>query len=231
MTQIFAHRGASRVFKENTLEAFEHAETLGAGWVELDVWLSKDGILTIHHDLVLESGENITESSYSSFPDDVPTLQDVLTSTSDVGINVEVKTQNNLILDVTTRRLIDELSQLLEDVGGSREFLVSSFNFTCLSYFREKSPNTPVGFLVWELDDDWESLIAEAANSDFQAIHPANAIVSRDFVAACKERNIDVNVWTVNDKGRMEELIDFGVDGVITDFPDVASEVVKGRDG
>ena len=85
-------------------------------------------------------------------------------------------------------------------------FFLYSFNFPCLTYFRDKSPGTPVGFLVWELDDDWESLIAKVAESDFQAIHPANGIVSRDFVAACKKRNLDVNAWTVNDKDRMEEL-------------------------
>ena len=229
MTQIYAHRGASRVLKENTLEAFKHAETLGAGWVELDVWLSKDSILTVHHDLIVETGDNIIESGYSSFPGDVPTLQDVVASTDNLGINVEVKTRNNLMVDVPTRRLIDELARLLEDVGESREFLVSSFNFPCLTYFRDKSPGTPVGFLVWELDDDWESLIAKVAESDFQAIHPANGIVSRDFVAACKKRNLDVNVWTVNDEDRMEELLGFGVDGIITDVPDVALEVVKGR--
>ena len=96
---------------------------------------------------------------------------------------------------------------------------------------REKSPDTPAGLLVWELNNDWESLIKEVANSDFQAIHPSNAIISREFVAACKKKEIDVNVWTVNDEDRMGELIDFGVDGIITDFPDVALEVVADRDG
>ncbi len=230
MTQIFAHRGASKIFPENTLEAFGYAETLGAQWIELDVWLSKDGVLTVHHDLVLESGESIVESAYSSFPDDVPTLQEVLSSTTEVGINVEVKTQNNHALDGQTRKLIDELSRLLREVESSRDFLVSSFNLECLSYFRKKSPDTPVGLLIWELDDDWESLIAEVVNSNFQAIHPANTLVSRSFVEACKEKNVSVNVWTVNERERMMELIDFGVAGVITDFPDVALEFVKGRD-
>ncbi len=231
MTKIYAHRGASKVFKENTLAAFEHAETLGAEWIELDVWLSADRVLTVHHDLHLKSGESIINAKYSSFPDDVPTLLDVLISTENVGVNVEVKTQNSLILDDTTRRLIDELTQLLENIGESREILVSSFNFQCLSYLREKSPDTPAGLLVWELNNDWESLIKEVANSDFQAIHPSNAITSREFVAACKKKEIDVNVWTVNDEDRMGELIDFGVDGIITDFPDVALEVVANRDG
>ncbi|MEC8974848.1 MAG: glycerophosphodiester phosphodiesterase family protein, partial [Actinomycetota bacterium] len=49
-------------------------------------------------------------------------------------------------------------------------------------------------------------------------------------VEACKEKNVSVNVWTVNERERMMELIDFGVAGVITDFPDVALEFVKGRD-
>tara|TARA_B100000686_G_C16780192_1_gene971298 strand:- start:1947 stop:2642 length:696 start_codon:yes stop_codon:yes gene_type:complete len=231
MTQIYAHRGASKIFPENSLEAFEHAETLGSGWIELDVWLSKDGILTVHHDQKLETGEIITESDYSGFPENVPTLQDVLNSTKEIGINVEVKTQDNYALDSQTRRLIDELSQLLQSEGRSRDFLVSSFNSKCLSYFRDVSPATPVGILIWELREDWDLLLTEVINSDFQAIHPANSLVTRNLIAACKQKEIDINVWTVNDEDRMEELIDFGVDGIITDVPDVALGVVAGRDG
>ena len=231
MTQIYAHRGASKIFLENTLEAFEHAETLGAGWIELDVWLSKDGLLTVHHDQKLETGELITENDYSGFPDNIPTLSDVLNSTKQIGINVEVKTQDNHALDSQTRRLIDELSRLLQKEGSSRDFLVSSFNFKCLSYFREKSPETPVGLLIWELRDDWDSLLAEVIKSDFQYIHPANSLVTKNFIAACKQKEIHINVWTVNDEDRMEELIDLGVDGIVTDVPDIALEVVTGRDG
>tara|TARA_B100000953_G_scaffold287533_1_gene269856 strand:+ start:360 stop:1055 length:696 start_codon:yes stop_codon:yes gene_type:complete len=229
MTQIFAHRGASRTFPENTLDAFEYAETLGAGWIELDVWLSEDGVLTVHHDEKLKSGESITENPFQSFPDSIPSLQDVLNSTTTLGINVEVKTPDSHTLDSQTRMLIDVLSRMLQEIGSSRDFLISSFNYKALSYFREQTPDTPIGFLIWEFDGDLDSLITKIINSNFQAIHPANTLVTKSFVTACSDKNVNVNVWTVNEEDRIRELVDFGVDGVITDIPDIALALVEGQ--
>lgn len=121
MTRIFAHRGASQKFKENTLEAFSYASDIGAQWIELDVWLSKDGILTVHHDEKLKNGKHVSSNVFSDFPSDVPSLQDVLDSTRGIGLNIEIKTRDNAYLDTWTGHLVDHLSAILAREGTSRD--------------------------------------------------------------------------------------------------------------
>jgi glycerophosphoryl diester phosphodiesterase len=226
MTRIFAHRGASKKFKENTLEAFSYASDIGAQWIELDVWLSKDQILTVHHDEKLKNGKHVSSNVFSDFPSDVPSLQDVLDSTRGIGLNIEIKTRDNAYLDTWTEHLVDHLSAALAREGTSREFLISSFNYKALLHFKKRNPAIPVGLLIWEFNGDPHSLLEKVMGAGFQSIHPADSFVDQAFIEVFHRNNIDVHVWTVNEESRIKELLDIGVDGIFTDVPEIALSLV-----
>src|SRR3954452_22090130 len=90
-TRIFAHRGASARYTENTVSAFQGARDLGADWVELDVRRTADGSLAVHHDAHLPDGRRIVELHAADLPDTVPDLAGALDACEPLGVNVEIK--------------------------------------------------------------------------------------------------------------------------------------------
>src|ERR1700735_4784421 len=91
MTAVFAHRGCTEGFTENTIDAFAEARRLGADGVELDVRLTKDGALAIHHDAELPGVGVIPELGAAELPGYVPLLADVLAVCDGMTVNVEIK--------------------------------------------------------------------------------------------------------------------------------------------
>src|SRR5438445_9364775 len=90
-TAVYAHRGASAAFAENTVEAFRGAAAMGADWVELDVRRTADGALAVHHDARLADGRAIVETLSTELPASVPSLSDALAACAPLGVNVEIK--------------------------------------------------------------------------------------------------------------------------------------------
>src|SRR3954465_3236369 len=90
-TRIFAHRGASARYTENTVMAFQGARDLGADWVELDVRRTADGALAVHHDAHLADGRAIVELAAAALPPHVPLLAEALAACAPMGVNVEIK--------------------------------------------------------------------------------------------------------------------------------------------
>ena len=91
MTAVFAHRGCTEGFLENTVEAFAEARRLGADGVELDVRLTADGALAVHHDAVIADHGPVAELAVSQLPSHVPLLEDVLAVCDGMVVNVEIK--------------------------------------------------------------------------------------------------------------------------------------------
>src|SRR3954469_9348848 len=94
-TEIFAHRGASVAFVENTVDAFRGARALGATWVELDVRRTADGGLAVHHDAHLVDGRAIVDLPAEQLPSHVPSLAEALEACAPLGVNVEIKNTPN----------------------------------------------------------------------------------------------------------------------------------------
>src|SRR3954452_24949160 len=90
-TRIFAHRGASARYTENTVSAFQGARDLGADWVELDVRRTADGALAVSHDATLGDGQVVVETLAADLPPAVPSLADALDACAGMGVNVEIK--------------------------------------------------------------------------------------------------------------------------------------------
>ena len=223
MVQVCAHRGVSSDHRENTLGAFHAAVHQGADSIELDVWLTKDNHLAIHHDKTSE-GIDIEESTFGSLPKFIPTLNDVLNDFGMIPLNIELKISPVTDLERLAERVISEVNGNITCTPP----MISSFNLEILQNLRESSESIKLGYLFAQ--EDWErSMLFETiTENNFQAVHPHHSLVSEEFMNASKEDNIEVNVWTVNEQRLVARLIDLGVNSIITDDVQMVKAIIKG---
>jgi glycerophosphoryl diester phosphodiesterase len=225
MTFVIAHRGASRARPPgNTIEAFRAALALGADWVELDVRRSADGGLAVHHDAHLADGRAIVDVASNDLPGEVPSLASALHACAGMGVNVEIKNAPGEPDFDEERQLVDAVLSLLDGADHAGH-LVTSFDVGALERVGRVDPTVPRGLLSFDLERP-EPTIELAAELGCSAINPWDAYVTAAFVERCHGLELDVNVWTVNDPGRMQELLGMGVDGIITDVPDVLCALI-----
>ena len=212
MIQVCAHRGVSSDHRENTLEAFHAAVQQEADSIELDVWLTKDNQLAIHHDKTCE-GIDIEVSTLERLPNFVPTLNDVLNNFKTIPLNIELKISPFTDLQRLAERVVYELNGKIT----SSPLLVSSFNLEILQNLRKYSRRIRLGYLTAQ--EDWErsKLFEMVTENNFQAVHPHYSLVSEDFMDISKENDVEVNVWTVNEQSAVARQVNLGVNSIITD--------------
>jgi glycerophosphoryl diester phosphodiesterase len=226
MALVVAHRGASAAVPPgNTVEAFAEAVAQGADWVELDVHLTADGEVIVHHDPVLADGRVIGELAVDELPDFIPMLRDVLHSCSPLGVNVEIKPDGLVSLRAL---LIERVVELLFSFGGKREFLVTSFDHDILDEVRALAPTLPTGLLNAD-GGSLEADLERAARDSHVAINPWHGLVDRKFVDRAHALGIAVNVWTVDGEQQIRALSEVGVDAIITNVPRFCREVLSAQ--
>jgi glycerophosphoryl diester phosphodiesterase len=237
---ILGHRGASAYAPENTLHAFSEAVARGADGFELDVSLSADGVPVVMHDDSLQrttgaSGQ-VAQTSLAELKkldagyaarfgsqfagERIPTLAEVFESADlRAVINVELKHDR-----APERRLADRVVELIHAHNMGRRVIVSSFQFSNLQRVKQLDPQLPVGVLYTL------SLFAGrvqrrlAGAYAFEAHHPSHLGLSADRVQWFHDRGRRVNAWTVNKPDDLRRLMAAGIDGVITDVPDLAAQ-------
>jgi glycerophosphoryl diester phosphodiesterase len=236
---VFAHRGASAHAPENTLAAFELALAHGANGVELDVKLSADGEVVVIHDATIDrtTGEKghvskltlaaLRELDAGSFfseefrGEKIPTLAEVFET---IGrrtlINVE-------LTNYSTRNdgLANKVCGLVKRFGLEERILFSSFLSSNLKRTRGLLPDVPRGLLALGGWMGWWARSFGFNFGDYQALHPNLEDVSPRQVARVHRLKRRVLVWTVNTSDDMRRLISWGVDGIFTDEPKLATEV------
>ena len=223
--KIVAHRGASTEYRENTLEAYRAAKDQGADGVELDVRLTADDVLVIHHDAHLEDGRTIREVVSADLPLYVPTLAEALEVISPLWINIELKNLPNDPDYEASAGLATAVAGLIAAFEAYDQVLVSSFDMDAILRIRDTDPQIPIGWLVWGQADP-DQLIARAQAHDLQAIHPRDVLVDSSFVARAHEAGLAVTVWVVDDPTRIKELAGMGVEAIITKTPSTAREAL-----
>ena len=250
-TIIQAHRGASAYNPENTLEAFSRAVEQGADCIELDVHLSKDGEIVVAHDARLERVSNgtgyINDHTLEElkslnfnrlFPDSpacrIPTLSEVFLlidghNTRALTVNIELKTTERLYPE-----LPEKLAALTAEYKMEERVIYSSFNHYSLHHIKKINPSAKIG-LLYELGmvDPW--VYANYLKAD--AIHPYYYVIAAlpETVEHCHKNGVKVNVWTVDDPQAIKLMLQCGVDGIITNKPDIAvmcrNEAIEGKMG
>ena len=238
---VFAHRGASAHAPENTLAAFELALEQGAHGIELDVKLSADGEAVVIHDPTVERTTNgkgkVSELDLASLRkldagslfsekfkgEKIPTLIEVFETIGKRAIiNVE-------LTNYTTRRdgLADKVCELVKQFGLQENVLFSSFLPSNLIRTRNLLPDTPRGILALGGWKGWWFRSFGFAFWDYQAMHPNLLDVTPRQVARVHRLKRKINVWTVNAAEDMRRLFKWNVDGIITDDPKLAVEILS----
>jgi len=240
-TLVIAHRGASAVAPANTMPAFERAVELGADGIEFDVHLSADGVPVVIHDFAvdattdgsgrvaqmtlaqlkqLDAGSHF-DSAYTG--ERIPTLEEVLqTFENRLLLNVELKSVS--LRDNGLERAVLALVARYE--LGSR-VLLSSFNPFSLRRAKQIAPHVRAGLLYAPDLPLFLSRAWLAPLFPHEARHPEHTMVDARYMTWARRRGYRVNAWTVDDPDEMRRLIGLGVNGIITNVPDVMREVLK----
>lgn len=239
MSKIFAHRGFSGKYPENTMLAFKEAVGLGVDGIELDVHLTKDNVLVIIHDEDIKrtcDGEGLvrdfTYEQLKKFDasatfrgvygfNGIPTLEEYfeLVKDTDIITNIELKTG---IFEYPTieQRTID----MIRRYGLEKKIILSSFNHYTVLRCEEIAPEIKRGFLSesWLIDYGKYT----AANR-VQCCHPIHCFLSEQTVKEMHDVGCEINTWTVNEYEDIKRLADLGVDALIGNYPDRMIELLR----
>lgn len=231
--RVFAHRGASGYSLENTMPSFKMAIEKEAKAVELDVFRCASGEIVVFHDDDLARLSNrqgsIEELSLEEINEvqlnggyQIPILKDVLDLLfeHDILVNIELKGLN------TAKGVMELINSYdLSDEALKDKIIISSFEWTELEEARQLNEQISIAVLTAEnpvLAIDFANKVGALA------INPNAADVSFSSVKLIHEAGLKVYTWTVNDEGMFKNLMYMGVDGVFSDYPDLA--VAWGRE-
>lgn len=226
MVEVLAHRGASRAAPENTVEAFRTAAAMGSDAVELDVRRTADGALVVHHDPLLADGRAIVDVDAGGLPPQVPHLHAALDACAGMWVNVEIKNDPSEPDFDPSDHIADRVVSALRERDEDDRWLISSFRIETIDRCHALEPAIRTAWLVGEVPGD---VIATMVGRGHVALHPWFATLRRSHIDACHGAGIEVNTWTCDDPQRMLELIEWGVDGICTNVPDVALDVIAAR--
>lgn len=233
-TQVIAHRGASRAEMENTVAAFRRAVQMGSQSAELDVRRTVDGVLVVHHNPTLDDGRVVAALRFADLPDHVCTLDEALDACAPMWVNIEIKNDpSEPDFDGSESIADDTIACLADRSEGDDRWLISSFRRETIDRCRALRPTIDTAWLtVGVRDEDRGSCIESLRAGGHSAIHPWFGHVTREMIHEFHAAGIKVNTWTCDDPSRMRELIEWGIDGICTNTPDVALAVVgRGSDG
>jgi glycerophosphoryl diester phosphodiesterase len=249
---VFAHRGGAGLAPENTLAAFDRGLQLGADGLELDVRLSRDGVVVVHHDRTLERTTNL-EGPLAGFAADdlaradagyrfehqgawpfrglgigIPRLDSVLGRYPETRMIIEMK-QDDVAL---ARATLD----VLRNADALGRVCLGSFGLRAVRAARAMEPAVATSAareeVRWALYRSWVRWpVARAAYGGFQVpeIAGATRVVSPRFLAAAHRAGLAVMVWTVNAEDDAQRLLSWGVDALITDRPDIMVPLCASR--
>lgn len=238
MSKIFAHRGYSGKYPENTMLAFKKAVECGIDGIELDVQLSKDGVVVIIHDETLDrttdgTGKvmNYTYEELSkldasfTFKDlginRIPTLREYFeyVKTLDIITNIELKNGINEYSGIE-EKVID----LIREFNLEKKVIISSFNHYSILKVKKIAPEIKCGFLS-------ESWIINAgkycASYHIECYHPIFNSLTTEIINELKSYEIEINCWTVNKEQEIKSLFKKKVDSIITNYPELANKIKR----
>lgn len=237
-TLVWAHRGASGYAPENTLEAFAMAAEMKADGIELDVQLTADGEVVVAHDETIgrvSNGSgyvkdftlaqlkklqfNRTHPEYTDAR--IPTLQEVYDLIAPTGLTVNVELKTSIF---RYPGLQEKCIRIAERAGMQERIIYSSFWHPSLLELRQLLPEAKIGFLY---ADGWLNPAEYCRRWHGDALHPDQNAVDRELAERCRKEKIELNVWTVNKRADMQRLTDWGVNALITNYPDIARSVIE----
>ena len=197
---------------------------MGSHSVELDVRRCGTGELIVHHNPVLDDGTPLNSTSLGDLPGHIPTLDDALDACAGMWVNVEIKNDPTEPDFDPSESITRDTVELLRRRGAPDQWLVSSFRRETIDETVRLWAELPTAFLVVDVTDA-DSLAKDLVASGHRALHPYVKTLTRGTVEVMHAHGLAVNTWTCDDPARMAELIEWGIDGICTNVPDVALKI------
>jgi len=245
--KVVAHRGASGYAPELTFAAFSKAIEMGADSIEVDVHQSADGKIVIFHDQTLDRTTNgtglIASKTYKELQqldagswfdpafagERIPLFSEFIELVKGkVGIIVELKHGSQIYPGIEKN-----LRSILQSYKMVHDAVVSSSRVTILHTFKTIAPGLRMGKVLTP-KELWRSMFQsnsfvhkQKLLEHIKEIHPHWSFVDSHFMDWAGSVGLEVIPWTINKERKIRAMIDRGVHGVITDFPDIARRVVK----
>lgn len=236
MTQIFAHRGYSAVFSENTMTAFREAETAGADGIELDVQMTMDGEIVVIHDekvnrttsgngyvkdFTFKEIRQLNANKMGIKKEPVPALAEVLEwlQTNELTCNIELKNSY-----FPYKGMEEKVIGFVHSYGLAERIIFSSFNHYSIVYCYQLAPEIETAplysghiFMPW--------VYAQSIHAG--AIHPNYRGLTDDIIKKSIKSGIAVRPYTINRDADMQRLFNINCSALITDDPVKALRIRK----
>lgn len=231
---ITAHRGASSLAPENTLAAVQKALELGIPWIEVDVHRTRDRVLVVLHDETVDRTTNGTGLVSQFFYEEltkldagswfgpefagepIPTLEEVLLACRDRAI-VLIELKGPL----TERPTVELVRQL----GMEDQVVIQSFDHGMVGKAKERAPEIPA-FILIRQDLTPQAMVNTALYYKADGLGVRYNFVTEDLVQLAHSNGLSVFPWTVDNPEDMLRFLQMGVDGIITNYPQVLQEVL-----
>ncbi len=228
---VFAHRGGSALAPENTMAAFENGLALGSDGLELDVHLSRDGVVVVHHDRTLDrtttlGGPVVARDADELVRAGIPVLEQVLDRFRDTRVIIELK--------VNRRELAAAAIAAIRRADAVDRVCLGSFGLTVLRAARAIEPaiatsaaREEVRWALYRSRCRWP--VSRVSYDGYQVPEFAGRtrVLSRRFVDCAHRAGLGVQAWTVDTEADAFRLLDWGVDALITDRPDIIVPLVR----
>lgn len=240
MTINYAHRGASGYYPENTMISFEKAIEMGCTGIETDVQMTKDGVLVLIHDEMVNRTTDgagfVKDFTYSELRrldagswfskeyanHKIPSLEEILLLVKNTNIQLNIEIKSGVIeYEGIEQKLIDTVYKYNMD----KQIIFSSFNHYSMVKCKEISKEIKTGLLYME------GIYKPCRYAKFvgaDALHPYFYALNGEIIKEAKEEGLMINTFTVNDTNYMEYFYQLGVDGIITNYPDKLKKIMEG---
>ncbi|MGB0112025.1 MAG: glycerophosphodiester phosphodiesterase [Ilumatobacteraceae bacterium] len=236
----FAHRGGTSAAPENTLPAFEHAVDLGYRYLETDVHRTADGVLVAFHDTDLERTCGLARDIADLTSDEIgglrvdgrepiPLMSELFERFPDVRFNIDCKSD----------AAVGPLVELVRAHGAIDRICIGAFNHRRLTKLRAllgprlltcMSPNEVAPLRLARRLPGQAPRVAQVPVRYGRATGPRGiTVVTSRFIRSAHAAGAPVHVWTIDDPDEMHRLLDLGVDGLMTDRPEILRSVLESR--
>ncbi len=252
---VIAHQGGDGLWPGNTMYAFEHANELGVDVLEMDIHITKDGQLVIMHDETVDRTtdgtgeiESMTlselqqlDAAYDWSVDEgetfpyrgrgitVPTLEEVFQAFPGKRMTIEIKKTNASMAKPFCELIRKHKMQDKVLVASFHDERMKEFRDTCSEVATSSARRETTEFVLFT-----KGFMGRLFSPKFLALQVPEesngiTIMTEAFVRAAHERGLAVEPWTINDPEQMRQYIEWGVDGIITDRPDLMLEILGRR--
>lgn len=231
-TEIIAHRGYWKTngSAQNSLTSYREADRVGCWSSEIDVWITSDGVVMVNHDPSF-NGVTLEKATYAEAKEltlgngeKMPTLDEYLkvAKNGKARLVIEIKSHKDLLRQ---NICVDKVLALVKKYKLENRVDYIAFSYAACLRVREKAPaNTPVYYLSGDMSP------AQIKAANLTGIDYNEWVLLNDhpeWIEGCRQLGLKINVWTVDNKERIQHFIDKKVDFITTNEPEVVKAMLK----